>query len=311
MTNHPIGIPACFSSSERPDDDSAAIIRGGQNIVMSAYQTKIAGRFRLITVTWYKNMLVHGLSVSVQGAHGGEYYCRKIQLKPWLFWRKEGLEQFNVDGETIGVVWDLKAAKFNGETGPQSNYYVAIICDQEVVLLLGDLKKDAFRRTGCRPALDDPMLVSRKEHVFGKRKFSTRAKFHEKEAFHEISIECFGGFDPDMEIRIDGDLVVRVKHLQWKFRGNELIQVDDKVRMEVCWDVHDWLFSPGLRHALFIFRPLSPLSLPFLSTLLSPTQAENMESGDDYGADEPSGSDVLEGNAVNGETIIHQTESLK
>ncbi|KAG5522027.1 hypothetical protein RHGRI_034289 [Rhododendron griersonianum] len=233
MTNHPIGIPACFSSSERPDDDSAAIIRGGQNIVMSAYQTKIAGRFRLITVTWYKNMLVHGLSVSVQGAHGGEYYCRKIQLKPWLFWRKEGLEQFNVDGETIGVVWDLKAAKFNGETGPQSNYYVAIICDQEVVLLLGDLKKDAFRRTGCRPALDDPMLVSRKEHVFGKRKFSTRAKFHEKEEFHEISIECFGGFDPDMEIRIDGDLVVRVKHLQWKFRGNELIQVDDKVRMEL------------------------------------------------------------------------------
>lgn len=213
MMNHPIGIPACFSSIERPDDDSAAIIRVGQNIVMSVYQTKIAGFFCLITVTWYKNMLVHGLSVCAEGAQGGEYYCRKIQLKPWLFWRKEGLEQFNVDGETIAVVWDLKAAKFSGETEPQSNYYVAIICDQEVLLILGDLKKDAFRRTGCRPALDDPIVVSRKEHVFGKRKFSTRAKFHEKEASREISIECLGGLDPDMEIRIDGDLVVRVKHL--------------------------------------------------------------------------------------------------
>lgn len=291
MMNHPIGIPACFLSGERPDDGSATITRAGQNFVMSVYQTKIAGRFRLITVTWYKNLLVHGLSVSVQGPHGDDVYCycRKIQLKPWLFWRKEGLKQLNVDGETIGVVWDLKAAKFNGETEPQSNYYVAIVSDQEVVLLLGDLKKDAFRKTGCRPALDDPILVSRQEHVFGKRKFSTRAKFHEKEAFREISIECFGGFDPDMEIRIDGVLVIHVKHLQWKFRGNELIRVDDKVRMEVCWDAHNWLFSPGLGHALFIFRLLSPSSLPFISTLSSQTQAENTQSGEDCNAGKPAG----------------------
>ncbi|MFS7980693.1 hypothetical protein Hanom_Chr10g00942291 [Helianthus anomalus] len=31
------------------------------------------------------------------------------------------------------------------------------------------------------------------------------------------------GMAPAMEIRIDGHLVINVKHLQWKFRGNECI----------------------------------------------------------------------------------------
>ena len=50
------------------------------------------------------------------------------------------------------MVWDLKAAKFNGETEPRSDCYVAVVCEEEVVLLLGDLKKDAYRKTGSRPA---------------------------------------------------------------------------------------------------------------------------------------------------------------
>jgi len=75
------------------------------------------------------------------------------------------------------------------------------------------------------------ILVSKKENIFGKKKFSTRAKFHEKGRWHEISIECknkgnnngesLSGVQPKMEIRIDGHLVIHVKHLQWKFRSNQ------------------------------------------------------------------------------------------
>ncbi|XP_057443181.1 uncharacterized protein LOC130734681 [Lotus japonicus] len=275
-----IGIPACFSSSI--DDRDGAVTRSGQSVYMSVYRTKIAGHCRIITITWCKNLLLHGLSVSVEGPQGDTQFSCKVELKPWYFWRKQGSKRFTVDhGKEIEVFWDLKAAKFNGETEPASDYYVAVVCDQEVVLLLGDLKKDAYRRTGCRPALIDPILVSKKEHVFGKRKFSTRAKFHEKGRCHEISIECKnnrisssnnGGdiveclrgvqIQPEMEIRFDGQLVIHVKHLQWKFRGNESIHLN-KVRVEVYWDVHDWLFSPGLKHALFIFKPV------FLSSSLS------------------------------------------
>ncbi|XP_061346315.1 uncharacterized protein LOC133291969 [Gastrolobium bilobum] len=282
-----IGIPSCFSSAEKLTDDHGAVIRSGHSVYMSVYRTKIADQCRLITITWCKNLLLHVLSVSVEGPQGEtQYSCKVVELKPWYFSRKQGSKRFIVDGKEVDVFWDFKAAKFNGEkTEPTSEYYVAVVCDEEVVLLLGDLKKDAYRRTGCRPSLIDPILVSKKEHIFGKKKFSTRAKFHEKGRCHEISIECkkrgngsdsVSGVQPEMEIRFDGHLVIHVNNLQWKFRGNESIHLN-KMRVEVYWDVHDWLFSPGLKHALFIFKPVfsstsfssSPLSLSSSSTPLS------------------------------------------
>lgn len=272
MMQEQLGIPACFSSGEKVIDDPTAITRSGQNVFMSVYRTKIADRCRLITITWCKNLLLHGLSVSVEGSEGESQYTCKVELKPWYFWKKQGSKRFLVDGKQVDVFWDLKVARFNGETEPISDYYVAVVCDDEVVLLLGNLKKEAYRKTRCRPALIDPILISRREHIFGKKKFVTRVKFHDKGSFHEISIECknrggssgsignnneltSSGVEPEMEIRIDGHLAVHVKHLQWKFRGNESIHLN-KSRIEVYWDVHDWLFSPGLRHALFIFRPI-------------------------------------------------------
>ncbi|XP_051123369.1 uncharacterized protein LOC127246163 [Andrographis paniculata] len=270
-----IGIPACFSSGEKNIDEDhhhlhhlhlhqnpSAITRSGQNVFMSVYRTKLADQCRSIAVAWFKNLLIHGLSVSIQGPEGDtQYTCRVEVKKPWCFWKKQGSKRFLVDNaKPVHVFWDLKAARFNGDVEPTSDYYVAIVCDDEVVLLLGNLKKEAYMRTGCRPALIDPVLVSRKEHIFGKRKFLTRVKFHDKGSFHDVSIECKNRgctdakIDPEMEIRIDGHLAIHVKHLQWKFRGNECIRFK-KARIEVYWDVHDWLFSPGLRHALFIFKP--------------------------------------------------------
>ncbi|KAB2038095.1 hypothetical protein ES319_D03G121600v1 [Gossypium barbadense] len=215
----PIGIPACFSSGEKPTD--LAVTRSGQSVFMSVYRTKMADHCRLITVTWCKNLLLHGLSISVEGPEGESQYTCKIELKPWYFWRKQGSKRFTVDdGKPVDIFWDLKSAKFNGETEPGSDYYVAVVSEEEIVLLLGDLKQDAYRKIGRRPANFNPIFVSRKEHIFGKKKFSSRAKFHEKGRFHEISIECKSGVDdePEMEMRVDGQLVLHVKHLQWKFR---------------------------------------------------------------------------------------------
>ncbi|KAL8226023.1 hypothetical protein R6Q57_018580 [Mikania cordata] len=268
----PIGIPACFSGGDKPEE-STTVTKSGQSVFMSVYKTNIADQCRLITVTWCKNLLLHGLSVAVDGPET-EYTC-KVELKPWNFWRKQGSKSFVVDGKPLDVFWDLKSAKFQGETEPIAEYYVAVVSGEEVVLVLGDMKKDAYRKTGCRPALVDPVLVSRKEHVFGKKKFQTRIKLDEKGGFHEISFECMNKNngdvinDSEMEIRIDGDLMIHVKHLQWKFRGNESIHFK-KGTIEVYWDVHDWLFVPGLRHALFIIKPSFPsTSSPEMSPVSS------------------------------------------
>ncbi|KAK9080532.1 hypothetical protein SSX86_000290 [Deinandra increscens subsp. villosa] len=270
-----IGKPAGDKS-----DELTAITRSGQSIFMSVYKTMVSGQCWLITITWCKNMLLHGLSVSIDGGPRAETKC-KVELKPWYFWRKQGSKSFALDGKAIEVCWDLKSAKFHGETEPSSEYYVAVVCDEEVVLLVGDMKKDAYRKTGCRPSLTNPVLVSRKEHVFGKKRFSSRVKFHETGRFHELSIESKDtstdhGVDSEMEIRIDGHLMIQVKHLQWKFRGNECINLK-KVNIEVYWDVHDWLFSPGMRHALFIINLTSPAAA---FPAASPASSGSSEGGD-------------------------------
>lgn len=257
-----LGIPACFfpSGEKEPEEvTAAAVARSRQSVFMSVYRTKLVGQCRLITVTWCKNPLLHarGLCVSVQGPNPDDSYRCKVELKGWHFWKKQGSKQFEVDGKTVDVVWDMKSAKFKGETEPQSDYYVAVVSEEEVVLLLGNLKKDAYRKTGCPPSLIDPILISRREHVFGKKRFSTRIRFCEKGRFYGISIQFINSdSDPELEIKIDGELVIQVKHLQWKFRGNESVKIGEN-GIEVYWDVHDLMFRSGPRHGLFIFKPIS------------------------------------------------------
>lgn len=275
-------VPSCFSAGEKLPDVPApsSATRSGQSAVTLVYRAGISGHDRLVTVTWCRNLLTHGLSVSIEGSAGGgkdksarewgeaggaKQGCSsacKVEMQPWHFWRKYGAKQFQVDGKAIDVVWDLRSARYSDEPEPLSDYYVAVVSGEEVVLLLGNLKKEAFRRTGSRPSLQDAVLVCKKEHVFSKKRFLTKARFHEKGKLHDISIECSssnlgGGVDVDMVIKIDGSVNVLVRHLQWKFRGNECISIN-QLKVQVYWDAHDWLFGTGMRNALFIFKPEPP-----------------------------------------------------
>jgi hypothetical protein len=56
-----------------------------------------------------------------------------------------------------------------------------------------------------------------------------------------------------------------VKQLQWNFRGNQTIFVDNLL-VDLMWDVHDWFFNPTSRflHRFFLFLFLFIGVLPFL-----------------------------------------------
>ncbi|KAM2012422.1 hypothetical protein ACFX1T_024291 [Malus domestica] len=173
-----------------------------------------------------------------------------------------GYKSFEVEGNQVEVYWDLRSAKFGGGPGPCSDFYVALVCDQEIVLLLGDMKKKAYKRTKSRPALVEALLYYKKENVFAKKSFATRVKFDKNRKEHDIVVESStsGSKDPEMWISIDGIVLIHVKNLQWKFRGNQTLQVNMQP-VQVFWDVHDWLFSsPGTGHGLFIFKPGLPES---------------------------------------------------
>ncbi|GAB4854659.1 hypothetical protein Ancab_023241, partial [Ancistrocladus abbreviatus] len=84
-------------------------------------------------------------------------------------------------------------------------------------------------------------LVIRREHVFGNRFYATKTNFGGKT--REISIECKpNDDDPKLSIKFDQKRVLQIKHLKWKFRGNERIEVDGQP-IQLSWDVYNWLFE--------------------------------------------------------------------
>lgn len=230
-----------------------------QSTVSCIYKTHIAGFWRNVTVLWCKNLTNHTLTISIDSVETDSHHSCKIDLKPWQFWCKKGDKTFEVDGDQVEIYWDLRSAKFFS-SGPEpcSDFYVALVSEDEVVLLLGDYKKKAYKKTKSRPALVEALMFYKKENVFNKRSFSTRAKFDQKESEeHEIVVESStaGPRDPEMWISIDGIVLIHIRNLQWKFRGNQTVLMN-KLPVQVFWDVHAWLFCPaGSSHGLFIFKP--------------------------------------------------------
>ncbi|OMO75583.1 hypothetical protein CCACVL1_16126 [Corchorus capsularis] len=259
MRAQSVGSSAFYAERVTEEPQPQTNHKNAQTTVTLVYQTNIIGYWRTVTILWCKNLMNYSLSVIINSMEGDSQYSCKIDLKPWHFWSKKGYKSFDVDGNPVDVYWDLRSAKFTTGPQPGSDYYVALVADEEVVLLLGDYKKKAYKRTKSRPALVEPLLFYKKENVFAKKSFATRAKFDERRKEHEIVVESStnGLKDPEMWISMDGLVLVHIKNLQWKFRGNQTVVVD-KQPVQVLWDVHDWLFaSPGTGHGLFIFKPIA------------------------------------------------------
>lgn len=179
----------------------------------------------------------------------------KVDIKPWLFSKKKGSKNLEVEGGRLEIFWDLSSSKFGQGPEPLEGFYLAIVFDCEMVLLLGDLSKEAYRKTNTRPPSSDALFISKREHISGKSVFCTKAQFCDNGQLHDVAIECETVVlkDPCLSILIDKKMVMQVKRLRWKFRGNQTILVDG-LPIEVFWDVHNWLFGTAMGSAVFMFQ---------------------------------------------------------
>ncbi|KAL4569762.1 hypothetical protein LXL04_025405 [Taraxacum kok-saghyz] len=257
---HPNATSSMFFSF---GEEATSSTKTAQCTVSCMYQVHIGGFWRTVTTLWTKNMMHHSLNILVDSVESSDHrHSCKVDLKPWHFWGKKSYKTFEVDNLQIDVYWDFRSARFSGSPEPSSDFYVALICDEEVVLFIGDLQRKLYKRTKTRPG-EDTILYFKKEHVFGKKTFTTKAKFEKERRDYEIMVESsasLGSKNPEMWISIDGVVLIHIRNLQWKFRGNETVLVN-KLPIEVLWDVHAWLFlNPGSNHGSFIFRPGQPNS---------------------------------------------------
>lgn len=248
-------FPSCFGENgvQIADSSSSNTSRAAQNLVTCVYQCRLRGRSCSITVTWSKNLMGQGLGVGIDDS-SNQCLC-KVDIKPWLFSKRRGSKSLEAYSCKIDIYWDLASAKFGPGPEPLEGFYVAILVDRQMVLLLGDLRKEAFKKTNANPVPSNAVFIAKREHIFGKKVFSTKAQFCDDGQIHDLVIECdtIGVNDPCLVIRIDSKPVMQVKRLRWKFRGNHTILVDG-LAVEVFWDVHTWLFGTSLGNAVFMFK---------------------------------------------------------
>lgn len=251
-----------------------------QNSASSVYRTTLSNKKQLlITVTWSSNQ--GGLTISF----GGEDPVSaappfRLNTNSRFFRKKKGSKLLESDEYSkIEVLWDLSNAKYETTSPePVDGFYVAILVDSEIGLILGDMAEEAVsKRVKNRTILGTKVsLLSRREHCSGNNTlYTTKAQFCENGTWHDILIRCSGeneGFKyPVMSVCIDKKMVIRVKRLQWNFRGNQTIFVDGLL-VDLLWDVHNWFFfnnnnnnnpasssSSGSGYAVFMFRTRSGL----------------------------------------------------
>ncbi|KAK6915457.1 Protein of unknown function DUF868, plant [Dillenia turbinata] len=263
-------FPSCFGESgvQIADSSSSSASRTAQNLVTCVYQCRLRRRSCLITITWSRNLMGQGLSVGIDDS-SNQTLC-KVDIKPWLFSKRKGSKSLEVDSSKVDIYWDLSSAKFGSGPEPSEGFYLGIVFNHQMVLLLGDLRKEAYKKTNASPVPSNAIFVAKREHISGKKVFSTKAQFCDNGQIHDLAIECdtAGVSEPCLVMRINSKPVMQVKRLRWKFRGNHTIVVDG-LAVEVFWDVYNWLFGTSLGNAVFMFKTCLPAEKPWASQPIS------------------------------------------
>lgn len=232
-----------------------------QNSVTCVYKITLSTQKQVfVTATWCKNNSSQGLSMNF-GDGPSSIPPFRLNTNSRLFRKKKGSKLMESNNSNIEVFWDLSNAKYDTGPEPVDGFYVLVMVDSEIGLILGDMAEEAVtKRFKTATSLAKVSLISRREHCSGNTVYSTKAQFCDTGIAHDILIRCSGENDglrsPVLSVSIDKKTVIRVKRLQWNFRGNQIIFVDNLL-VDLMWDVHDWFFSPASGYAVFMFRTRS------------------------------------------------------
>ncbi|MED6155482.1 hypothetical protein PIB30_005686 [Stylosanthes scabra] len=267
------------SSSSSPNSPSI------QNSVSSLYKLVLSTlKHFFFTVTWCRSHSNQGLTITF--GNNNEVHdpssapaTFRLNTNSRFFRKKKGSKLIELcDGSSssskIEVFWDLSNARYESGPEPVEGFYLVILVDTEVGLVLGGDAAEEFtsKKLKSNSMVTKTSLLSRREHCSGTTQYTTKAQFCETGTFHDVLIRCTvenedgvhsknnnHQHNPVLSVCIDKKTVIRVKRLQWNFRGNQTIFVDGLL-VDLLWDVHDWFFNSNANGgAVFMFRTRSGL----------------------------------------------------
>ncbi|CAN4119462.1 unnamed protein product [Withania somnifera] len=252
-----------YSNTSCFPQNSSSSTPSKQNSVTCLYKVILSNKKQfLITVSWSKTNVSQSLYIQFGDDPSNSF---KLSANSRIFKKKKGSKAMEFDDHTkVEVFWDLCEARYNNMSGPEpiDKYYILVTFDSELGLILGDMEEKKLKN--CN-SMAKCTLISRQEHFSGNTLYSTKAQFCDNGSKHDILISCGGENEghhqhnyPVLSVCIDKKMVIRVKRLQWNFRGNQSIFLDGLL-VDLMWDVHDWFFNSTSGCAVFMFRTRSRL----------------------------------------------------
>lgn len=236
------------------------------NEVACIYRAKLSTqKHLLITLTWYNKFSGQGLKISIGDKENTSSPISKFNSSSYQLQGQKGTRTFQSCNSKMEVFWDLSTANYDGGPEPSNGFYMMVLADSELSLLLGDKVEEVLDLEKYKTIISQPKfsLVSRSEHFSGNAVYSTKAQFCDRGVAHDILIKCDrddegGSKGPVLSVCIDKKKIFQVKRLKWNFRGNQAIFLDGLL-VDMMWDIHDWLFNPKSGSAVFMFRTRSGL----------------------------------------------------
>ncbi|CAL5032298.1 unnamed protein product [Urochloa decumbens] len=284
-------------------EPGGGVAAGGRAASVSAvttvYRSRLSasGKELLLEVTWSRAPDGPALSVAVHESAARH----RATATPRHLHRKKGSGTFTAGSCVVGVFWDYAAARYASASGPEpaSGFYVAVVADAEFVLLLGDLSHGYVERLhGGIPIAPSRVARRRERFVGGCGCWSTRARFSEAGAEHEVAVVMLDGDGAEAWVTVDGRKVAQLRRLRWNFRGSHTIFLDGGAPVDVTWDLHGWLFHAGAGAGVPPLASASPASsscavFTFQARGASETRLWTTEDDDDSVAGDEQGKPQL------------------
>ncbi|XP_020593074.1 uncharacterized protein LOC110033441 [Phalaenopsis equestris] len=155
----------------------------------------------------------------------------RLCIRPYLTWKRKGskhrrFRSANDRRRVVELVWDFSLATFCRGPEPTGGFFLSISVDSEIALVVGDSEEKDCRLTGSLKSKISGKrseLISRRERVrFGgigdEMSHVTKGWFEGKEMAISIFVDVEG---EEMRIGIDGEIVLEVSKICWKFRGSD------------------------------------------------------------------------------------------
>ncbi|OWM68973.1 hypothetical protein CDL15_Pgr025160 [Punica granatum] len=287
-SSHPSSVPSTSTAS-------TSLLPSIQNTVTSVYRSKSPSTQKplFISLSWFRSLVLGQSSLTIgfapdpDPASPSSLSFKLISSSSGLFKKNKGSKRIDLEKSRVEVFWDFANARFDRGPEPLNGFYILVVVGSQLGLFLGDMAEEAVEKKfkSSNPMTPKFALVSRREHcsegflyspvslahrfkfhATGNGLYGTRCQFGVASSEHDILIRISEGGeglnrDPILYVYIDKKKVMRVKRLQWNFRGSQTIFVDGTdLMIDMLWDVHDWFFNQASEgRGVFMFTTRSGL----------------------------------------------------